>query len=231
MESGSRPDATAPPAPALAEGWGDKSAEPMSNSSPPAKRKYKGEDIMLVIFILSMLCVELVFFSGIYRIDDGEISALIATFDEKRNPDDTYSIIIVNISQARKLESFNFYLKDENDTTQKYGEIALQNISGRVQGIESEDTWDVKYPEGDADLAARAYDVEHESDTCDQDRETKGRFPVIFHDHDHNEKLSVGDEFIIRGVDYSDVYEAESGWEFLILHIPTGDFIGSIILT
>ncbi len=154
-------------------------------------------------------------------------NAPLATFYQESSSDNTTHIKVVKVTDKKELEAFTFFLKDVSGSTWAFGEIANQNLSGEVQGIESEESWDVKYPEGDADLAERAYDVEHENNTCDQDDTTDGVFPVVFYDNDRDDKLTAGDQFTIRGAGYSDDYEAEAGWTFEVQYDLTGDVIGT----
>ncbi len=188
--------------------------------------------VIVVVAIVALILIGVVLAAVLYvwasSFDDGsEEWAPIATLYAEKNSDGAYDIQVVKVSAKKDIESFKFFLKTDSGMTHIYGEIALQNISGEVQGVESEESWDVKYPEGDADLAARAYDVEHENNTCDQDDTTDGLFPVVFYDNDRDGKLSAGDLFVVRGADYSDDYEAETGWMFEVQYDLTNDIVGS----
>ena len=251
MERNSRPEATAPsaggapqypapagvkPQPSAQPAYGAPqqpyAAYPGYPAPPPAKGSSVGLVVVIVVVaIVALILIGIVLAAVLYvwasSFDDGEEWAPIATLYAEKNSDGAYDIQVVKVSAKKDIESFNFFLKSDSGMTHTYGEIALQNISGEVQGVESEDSWDDKYPHGDADLAARAYDVEHENDTCEQDRETDGLFPVVFYDNDRDGKLSSGDRFIVRGVDYSDDYEADENWHFELQYDPTGDVVGS----
>lgn len=182
--------------------------------------------VILMVAITVVLAAVLYVWAASFLQDDE--SAPIATFYREASSDNTYHIKVVKVSDKKDLEAFKYFLKDDNGNTQTFGEIAIQNVSSTVQGIESEDSWDVKFmPGGDADLAERAYDVENEANTCDQDDTTNSKFPVVFYDNDRDGKLSSGDQFIIRGEDYASGYSATDDWSFEIQYDLTGDIIGS----
>jgi len=180
--------------------------------------------VILMVAITVVLAAVLYVWAASFLQDDE--SAPIATFYQEASSDGTFHIKVVKVSDKKELEAFKFFLKDESKNTQTFGEIAIQNISGTVQGIESEDSWDVKYPAGDADLQERAFDVENEANTCDQDDTTNSLFPVVFYDNDRDDKLSSGDQFIIRGEDYG-AYDATEDWTFEVQYDLTNDIIGS----
>ncbi len=181
--------------------------------------------VILMVAITVVLAAVLYVWAASFLQDDE--AAPIATFYQETSSDGTFHIRVVKVSDNKDLEAFKYFLKDDNGNTQTYGEIAIQNISSTVQGIESEDSWDIKFPGEDAsDLGKRAYDVENEANTCDQDDTTNSKFPVVFYDNDRDGKLSSGDQFIIRGEDYGD-YDATDDWRFEVQYDLTGDIIGS----
>ena len=152
------------------------------------------------------------------------------TLHDARSSDGTWRIDVVWVEVRLGLNKFRFDLQDESNVTQDQGEIAIQNNSGLVDGIESEDSWDEKNSgEADNETGHRAHDVENEADTCKADNETDGRFPVVFYDNDRDDKLTAGDQFVVRGSGYDANYTAEVGWKF-VLRYYTGGVSGEVVL-
>ncbi len=149
---------------------------------------------------------------------------------DARSSDGTWRIEVIKVEVNLALNKFRFDLQDESNITQDQGEIAIQNNSGLVDGIESESSWGQKNPGmEDNETGRRAHDVEHETDTCKADNETEDLFPAFFYDNDIDDELSAGDLFIVRGSAYDANYTAEAGWK-LVLRYYTGGVSGEVVL-
>ena len=114
------------------------------------------------------------------------------------------------------LEDYAYYLLDSTGTTSEFGEVAMQNLSGNVVGV------DVSYDatcddDCDDDLMTR-------SDAVDGD--SGSNYAVTFHDNDLDGKLSAGDKFTARGSGHSSDGPARDDWSLMILHQPTGLIVG-----
>ena len=120
------------------------------------------------------------------------------------------------ISKQEDLTGFSFYLKDENGNTyvagNGFGEIAMQNMSGQLHGIEE------FYDGNDSGLNDRANEISNDNGT---------KWPVHFSDNDRDGKLSAGDQFLVYGKGNDANGPAEDGWKLDIQFDATGDIIGS----
>lgn len=162
---------------------------------------------------------------------DIQITLEIGSFDIKKLSNDNYR---VRVTLSRGYWDWsNFAINLVNDTGDIYYQqnVQLVNQSGDIIGLESEETWSEKNPSGNDDLAARAYDIENEADTCSEDNQTKGIFPVVFYDNDHDDEFTAGDEFIIRSSGYnSSKYLASAGWSFELVFKSIDHVVNTILL-
>ena len=136
----------------------------------------------------------------------------------------TYSVTVIVMMPLTPTTLITYHLIDENGKQRYSGDVGIQFRSGSAVGIDV--GWPQRNPNGSHDLAARAYDVEHETDTCNADKETGCLFPVAFFDNDFNSKISPGDKFIIRGSQYDSQYEINDNWKFRIKFRPHDRIIG-----
>ncbi|MCH2417646.1 MAG: hypothetical protein MK222_02750 [Candidatus Poseidoniia archaeon] len=123
----------------------------------------------------------------------------------------------MKVSTKYDLEAFSYFLKDSTGTTSEFGEIAMQNLSGNVVGIDV--SYDRTCPEScDDDLQTR-------SDAVDGD--DGAIYAVTFNDNDRDGKLSAGDKFTARGSGHSSDGPAQDEWSLEVKFDNTGDVIGS----
>ena len=151
--------------------------------------------------------------------EQGEASPF-ASFTSSKGSNGDYYVTVVKISAQHELATFNYFLKDGQETTNEFGEIAMQNLSGNVVGI------DIAYEETcgdncDADLQERSDAVENDDGSI---------YAVTFNDNDRDGKLSAGDKFTARGSGHSSEGPAQDDWSLEVKFDNTGDVIGSIQL-
>jgi hypothetical protein len=151
--------------------------------------------------------------------EQGEASPF-ASFTSSKNSGGDYYVTVVKVSTKYDLEAFSYFLKDSAGTTSEFGEIAMQNLSGNVVGI------DIAYEETcgdncDADLQERSDAVENDDGS---------NYAVAFNDKDGDGKLSAGDKFTARGSGHSSEGPAQDDWSLEVKFDNTGDVIGSIQL-
>ena len=148
-------------------------------------------------------------------------SVLLAQFTSSKNSNGDYYVTVVQVSQDYDLEAFSYYLKDSTGTTSEFGEIAMQNLSGNVVGI-------------DASYTAKC--ARDDTSPCDDDLQTRETavtdddgaiYAVTFHDNDRDGKLSAGDKFTARGSGHSSNGPALDDWSLEVKFDNTGDVIGS----
>ena len=143
-------------------------------------------------------------------------SAPIATFFVTEDSAGVYHVEVVKISKLHELAGFSFFLKDDSDATyvggNGFGEIAMQNISGELHGIQT------NYDGSDEQLGNRADNVTADNGT---------NYPVHFHDNDRDGTLSAGDEFEVYGQGNGANGPAEDGWSLAIQFDASGDIIGT----
>ena len=167
---------------------------------------------------------------------------LTALFSQT-NEDGSYTVHVVQTTYDTDLKDLQYFLKDPSYRTYQYGEIALQNISGKWHGIDV--TWDddgsadTNQGNNKADRAASAGGAysdttqaqirtdaiqagNQSSGTANQRGE--GNISVSFHDNDFNGKLSAGDLFIVQGDPADDEHYFELKYDL------TSDIISSIKL-
>ena len=145
-------------------------------------------------------------------------SVPFAQLTSSENSNGDYYVTVVKVfGGARDLEAFSYFLMDSTHTTSEFGEIAMQNLSGNVVGI------DVSY---DAKCG----------DTCDDDLMTRSDavdaddgaiYAVTFNDNDLDGKLSAGDKFTARGTGSASNGPADDDWYLDVKFDNTGDIVGS----
>ena len=148
-------------------------------------------------------------------LEQGE-SAPIATFYVQEESSGVYHVDVIMVSKQEDLTNFSFFLKDGTGSTyvggNGFGEIAMQNISGELHGIET-------YYDGDDDgLKDRATNINNDNGTV---------WPVHFIDNDRDGKLSAGDQFQVHGTGNDSNGPADDGWRLDIQYDASGDIIGS----
>ena len=148
--------------------------------------------------------------------EQGE-SAPIATFFVQEGSDGVYHVEVIKVSKQEDLAGFSFYLKDETGSTwvgggNGFGEIAMQNISGELYGI------DQSYDGDDDGLKDRATNISNDNGTV---------WPVHFIDNDRDGMLSAGDQFLVYGSGNAANGPASDNWRLEIQYDPSGDIIGS----
>ena len=144
-----------------------------------------------------------------------EVSLVNITCTEDSSGD--YYCTVTDTTAEYDLEDYAYYLLDSTGTTSEFGEIAMQNISGNVVGIDV--TYDRTCDEScDDDLQTR-------SDAVDGDN--GAIYAVTFHDNDRDGKLSAGDKFTARGSGHSSNGPAQDEWSLEVKFDNTGDVIGS----
>ncbi|OIR09630.1 MAG: hypothetical protein BEU05_02595 [Marine Group III euryarchaeote CG-Bathy2] len=138
-------------------------------------------------------------------------------FTSTKSSSGDYYVTVLTVSTKHGLENFSYFLKDSTGTTNEFGEIAMQNLSGNVVGI------DVSYSDTcddscDADLQTRSDAVNADSGAV---------YAVTFSDNDRDGKLSAGDKFTVRGSGHSSDGPAEDDWSLEVKYDNTGDVFGS----
>jgi len=164
------------------------------------------------LIALAMLVVP---FTGCMEPEQGE-SAPIATFMVEESSSGIYYATVIKISKQEDLAGFSYFLKDSSGSTHLggngFGEIAMQNVSGELHGI------DTSYNGDDTGLQNRTEQISNDDGTD---------YPVHFRDNDRDGMLSANDEFQIYGMGNSANGPAEDGWRLDIQFDASGDIIGS----
>ena len=172
----------------------------------------------------------------------------VLSMESTENDDGSYTLTMTHISRDHPLDIFQYFLKDDGGLTKQFGEIALQNISGRWHGIDV--TWNdsgtggaflgdrravrpdsAGGPYGDPFQAqARIDDVLNGSQSDREYQKSDGTISVSFHDNDFDGNLTVGDQFIVLGNSHPNAdHKADGCWRFEPKH-GMGDTIGSFRL-
>ena len=153
------------------------------------------------------------------ELEQGE-SAPIVTFFITEDSAGVYHVEVVKISKLHELAGFSFFLKDDSDATyvggNGFGEIAMQNISGELHGINT------AYKD-----SCTSCDSQLESRTDNVTADNGADFPVHFSDNDRDGMLSAGDEFEVYGQGNGANGPAEDGWSLAIQFDASGDIIGT----
>ena len=179
------------------------------------------EGVSPVIAVILMVAITVVLAAVLYVwaasfLEQGDTSPF-AQFTSSKNSGGDYYVTVVKVSTKYDLEAFSYFLKDSTGTTSEFGEVAMQNLSGNVVGI------DVSYN----------YKCD---DTCDDDLTLRENavdaddgaiYAVTFHDNDRDGKLSAGDKFTARGSGHSSDGPAQDDWSLEVKFDNTGDVIGS----
>ena len=153
-------------------------------------------------------------FTGCMGLEQGE-SAPIATFFVEESSGGIYYATVIKVSKQEDLAGFSYFLKNEEGSTyiggNGFGEIAMQNISGELHGI------DTSYNGDEVGLQNRVDNITNDDGS---------NYPVHFSDNDRNGKLSADDVFQIYGIGNSANGPAEDGWKLDIQFDASGDIIG-----
>ena len=179
------------------------------------------EGVSPVIAVILMVAITVVLAAVLYVwaasfLEQGDTSPF-AQFTSSKNSGGDYYVTVVKVSTKYDLEAFSYFLKDSTGTTSEFGEIAMQNLSGNVVGIDIsyESTCDTSC---DNDLQTRSDAVNDDSGSV---------YAVTFNDNDRDGKLSAGDKFTARGSGHSSDGPAQDDWSLEVKFDNTGDVIGS----
>ena len=179
------------------------------------------EGVSPVIAVILMVAITVVLAAVLYVwaasfLEQGEASPF-GQFTSTVSSNGEYYVTVITVSTNHDLEAFNYFLKDASGSTNEFGEIAMQNLSGNVVGV------DVSYDavcgdSCDADLQTRSDAVNDDSGSV---------YAVTFNDNDRDGKLSAGDKFTARGSGHSSDGPADDDWSMEVKFDNTGDVIGS----
>ena len=184
------------------------------------------EGVSPVIAVILMVAITVVLAAVLYVwaasfLEQGEASPF-GQFTSTVSSNGEYYVTVITVSTNHDLEAFSYFLKDSSGTTNEFGEIAMQNLSGNPVGI------DASYGSkcGGADEPACETDLTTRSDAVDSD--SGSNYAVAFYDNDRDGRLSSGDKFTVRG-DHGSATNgpAEDDWTLEIKFDVTGDVIGS----
>ena len=145
-----------------------------------------------------------------------------AQFKSTVSSNGEYYVTVITVSTTHDLEAFNYFLKDASGSTNEFGEIAMQNLSGNVVGV------DASYGDkcGGSDEPACETDMSTRADAVEND--SGSNYAVAFYDNDRDGKLSSGDKFTVRGSHGSGADgPAQDDWSLEVKFDNTGDVIGS----
>ena len=149
-----------------------------------------------------------------------EVSLVNITCTEDSSGD--YYCTVTDTTAEYDLEDYAYYLLDSTGTTSEFGEIAMQNLSGNVVGIDASYGFKCgggEQPTCEVDLTTRSDAVESDSGS---------NYAVAFYDNDRDGKLSSGDKFTVRGDHGTGANgPAEDDWSIEIKFDNTGAVIGS----
>ena len=153
------------------------------------------------------------FYGGLSPNEEASLVNFTCTEDSSGD----YYCTVTNTTAEYDIEDYAYYLLDSTGTTSEFGEIAMQNLSGNVVGVDV--SYDATCGDScDADLQTR-------SDAVDAD--DGALYAVTFNDNDRDGKLSAGDKFTARGNGHSSNGPAEDEWSLEVKFDNTGDVIGS----
>ena len=184
------------------------------------------EGVSPVIAVILMVAITVVLAAVLYVwaasfLEQGEASPF-GQFTSTVSSNGEYYVTVITVSTNHDLEAFNYFLKDASGSTNEFGEIAMQNLSGNVVGI------DASYGSkcGGDDEPACEDDLTTRSEAVDGD--TGSNYAVAFYDNDRDGRLSSGDKFTVRGGHGSQANgPAEDDWSLEVKFDNTGDVIGS----
>ena len=184
--------------------------------------------------------------AGSFIMDMPESPYPFVVLDSTKDSNDNYRLYIIKASPQIRLEDYQYYLKDGSGITKQFGEVALQNLSGKWHGIDA--TWD---DDGTADTnqgndkadrgndAGGAYNdttqaqiridaVQAGSQETVDYQKSEGTISVSFIDNDYDGKLTAGDQFLVRG--NSDTHTANDDYRLELKYDITGDTVASVRL-
>ena len=157
------------------------------------------------------------FYGGLSPNEEVSLVNITCTEDSSGDYSGDYYCTVTDTTAEYDLEDYAYYLLDSSRSVSSYGEIAMQNISGNVVGIDV--SYDRTCEEScDDDLQTR-------SDAVDGD--DGAIYAVTFNDNDRDGKLSAGDKFTARGSGHSSNGPALDDWSLEVKFDNTGDVIGS----
>ncbi len=182
--------------------------------------------ISLAMVVVSSGCLESLLGDPDYEEDE----AIFATLSSTKSSSGDYSVTVTDAKMTYRfytdeikeyeLKSFSYNLKDEDGYTNEFGEIAMQNLSGNMVGIDA--SYENKCGGScEDDLLALSDDVKNDNGT---------NYAVVFYDNDREGILTAGDKFTVRGEGDSSHGPARDGWSIEVKLDDTGDVIGSIQL-
>ena len=184
------------------------------------------EGVSPVIAVILMVAITVVLAAVLYVwaasfLEQGDPSPF-AQFTSTKNSSGDYYVTVVKVSTKYDLEAFSYFLKDSTGTTSEFGEIAMQNLSGNVVGV------DASYGDkcGGSDEPACETDMSTRADAVEND--SGSNYAVAFYDNDRDGKLSSGDKFTVRGSHGSGADgPAQDDWSLEVKFDNTGDVIGN----
>ena len=194
-------------------------------SKPDASSKKVGKNCLIIAVIVPILYIAFIVISAVLYVwaasflEQGEASPLI-TFTSSETSSGEYQVTVIKVSSQIELVEFSYFLKAPERTTSDFGEVAMQNLSGNVVGI------DIQYEYTCGDYCD-VYLKEH-SDAVEND--DGSNYAVAFNDKDRDGKLSAGDKFTCHGSGNSANGPADDDWTLEVKYDNTGDVIGSIQL-
>ena len=184
------------------------------------------EGVSPVIAVILMVAITVVLAAVLYVwaasfLEQGEASPF-GQFTSTKNSNGEYYVTVITVSTNHDLEAFNYFLKDETGTTNEFGEIAMQNLSGNPTGIDAS----YGFKCGGDDQPACEADLTTRSDAVAGD--SGSNYAVAFYDNDRDGRLSSGDKFTVRGDHGTGANgPAEDDWTLEIKFDDTGDIVGS----
>ena len=184
------------------------------------------EGVSPVIAVILMVAITVVLAAVLYVwaasfLEQGDASP-IGMFTSTVSSNGEYYVTVVTVSANQDLEAFSYALKDSTDTTNEFGEIAMQNLSGNPVGIDA--SYSAKC--GGAEQPACIDDLTTRSNAVDSD--DGSNYAVAFYDNDRDGRMSPGDKFTVRGNHGSEANgPAKDDWSLEVSFDNTGDVIGS----
>ena len=184
------------------------------------------EGVSPVIAVILMVAITVVLAAVLYVwaasfLEQGEASPF-GQFTSTVSSNGEYYVTVITVSTNHDLEAFNYFLKDQSGSTNEFGEIAMQNLSGTKRGIDA--SYGAKC--GGADQSACDDELKELSDAVGSD--SGSNYAVAFYDDDRDGRLSSGDKFTVRGDHGTGASgPAEDDWSLEVKFDNTGDVIGS----
>ena len=197
---------------------------PNPDTPPPQKGP---SSINLVYVVAALVLVAYVLGLGPFDSDDDSDDEQsedtpIGMFTSTVSSNGEYYVTVVTVSANQDLEAFSYALKDSTGTTNEFGEIAMQNLSGTPRGIDA--SYGFKCDGNDQ--PACIDDLTTRSNAVDSD--DGSNYAVAFYDNDRDGRMSPGDKFTVRGNHGSEANgPAKDDWSLEVSFDNTGDVIGS----